>query len=162
MQRIRCQPSNFTRLPWHLGPILALLGLIFEPWSVSKQKLAAPKFAENPTSKAGSRTKAVKAACHAKSWGSAAIYTNCLFNFSRLPWHLGPDLGPSWAHFSPLWLSKHRLTAPKFAENPVPVAGSKERMEFAENPGPEGRKTKNQGAPNVQKMWNSSRTHPAS
>ena len=95
--------------------------------------------------------KTVKAACHANFWGSAAVYTNCLFNSSRLPWHLGPYFGPSWAHFSLLWLSKQKLAAQNFAENPISRAGSRGRMEFAENPVPEGRKHQKPGGTNCKK-----------
>ena len=162
MQRIRCQPSNFSRLPWHLGPHVAPSWARFFALVGVKAEASSPEFCRESDISGRKHRKTVKAACHAKFWGSAAIYTNCLFNFSRLPWHLGPHFAPSWAHVSPLWLSKQKLAAQNFAENPISRAGSRGRMEFAENPVPEGRKTRNQGAPTARKMWNSSRSHPAS
>ena len=162
MQRIRCQPSNFSRLPWHLGPHVAPSWARFFALVGVKAEASSPEFCRESDISGRKHRKTVKAACHAKFWGSAAIYTNCLFNFSRLPWHLGPHFAPSWAHVSPLWLSKQKLAAQNFAENPISRAGSRGRMEFAENPVPEGRKTRNQRAPTARKMWNSSRSHPAS
>ena len=153
--------STLAASPGILGKFWPFLSPFFASVAV-KAESSSPKFCRESDISGRKQRETVKAACHANFWGSAAIYTNCLFNFSRLPWHLGPNFGPSWAHFSPLWLSKQKLAAQNFAENPILRAGSRGRMEFAENPGSEGRKTRNQRAPTGKKMWNSTQAHPAS
>ena len=156
------EKSAPSLLPQEHHPILLVLGPIFSPRWVSGHRLAAENFAENPTSVAGS---------HGKQWKQPAMlifgvqpqFTQTVFSISAAsPGILAHILPLLWAHFSPLWLSKQKLAAQNFAENPISRAGSRGRMEFAENPVPEGRKTRNQGAPTARKMWNSSRSHPAS
>ena len=126
MQRIRCQPSNFSRLPWHLGPHVAPSWARFFALVGVKAEASSPEFCRESDISGRKHRKTVKAACHAKFWGSAAIYTNCLFNFSRLPWHLGPHFASSLGPFFASVAVKAEASRPEFCRESN-IEGRKQR-----------------------------------
>ena len=128
MQRIRCQPSNFSRLPWHLGPHVAPSWARFFALVGVKAEASSPEFCRESDISGRKHRKTVKAACHANFWGSAAVYTNCLFNFSRLPWHLGPHFAPSLGPFFASVAVKAEASRPEFCRESN-IEGRKQRKD---------------------------------
>ena len=129
MQRIRCHPSNFSRLHWHLGPILALLGLSFSSWKGANTEDSRPKFCIESKISGRKKEEGIKAACHANFWGFSC-------HLHKLSFQLQPPPLASWPNFWP-------FLGPFFAS--VAVKAGASRPEFCRESDIKGRKQRKDG-----------------